>query len=152
MSRVRRLPPTAKPNVLLSFFLHSVFPAPTLAFVLAPTFHVVIDRGLRGLRACRCLPRMDAFFAFLSSRRQGPGYSASSRSVKSKSLSPSTRFRFDGDCEFYSVLYTLVCIEKNALTQFENPFGDSFKDVISSGFVADLLLSMLYFSKVLFKS
>lgn len=70
--------------------------------------------------------------------RQGPGYSASSRSVKSKSLSPNARSRFDGDCKFYSCpLHPRVCLESgDTVTLFEDPFGDSFKDATSSVFVS----------------
>lgn len=107
MSRVRRPPPTAKPNVLLSFFLSALFFPLLLSHsssLLPSTWSSTVDYVVR---ARRCSPRMDAFFAFLSTTAapaQGPGYSASSRSVQIEVTFPKCS-RLDRDrSEFYSVL------------------------------------------------
>ena len=64
--------------------------------------------------------------------RQGPGYSASSRSVKSKSLSPMPLLASMETANFIlSFTHIRVCLENgNAVTQFE-PFEDSFKAVVT---------------------
>lgn len=130
-------------------------PAPALAFVLAPTFHVVIDRGLYVVRARRCSPRMDAFFVFLSTA-PGKGrvilqvHGASNRThfPQTFSLRWGLRILF---CPF--LIRPRAWKSRNAVTQFENLFGDSFKDMISPVFCATDLspISTLYFLKILFK-
>lgn len=71
MSRVRRPPPAAKPNVLLSFFLLSIFflaPAPAHSSSLLPsTWSSTVDRGAWWCAQRRCSPRNERVFsAFLS--------------------------------------------------------------------------------------
>jgi len=74
-------------------------------FVLAPTFHVVIDRGRSVVVDAR--RETNAFFAFLSPRTTGDGLFCKFTERQIEVTFPK-RSRFDGDCEFYSVCFTLA--------------------------------------------
>jgi len=106
MSRVRRPPPAAKPNVLLSFFLLSVFPGRALAFVLASTFHVVIDRG-----PCAYTDADGRVFRLpLRTSVRGAGVGLFCKFTKRQiEVTFPKHSRFDGDHIFYSVLYIHPC-------------------------------------------